>query len=133
MANILVIDDEPLVREVLELRLTDAGHQVKTARDGLKGLACYNRGSVDLVITDIFMPEKDGLETIMELRAVNPDMKIIAISGGSRVCNADFLEIARKLGASAVFAKPFEYEKILKTIEDCLTGRIAPNAFQIAG
>lgn len=120
MARILVIDDEPLVREMLEVRLSRGGHEVVVAADGDKAMALHRKDPADLVITDIFMPEKDGIETIQEMLRDNPDLRIIAISGGSRVGNMDFLNVAAKLGASAVLKKPFDYDRLLKEIDDCL-------------
>ena len=120
MARILVIDDEPLVRQMLEVRLTRAGHEVVTAPDGEEAIAVHNSQAAELVITDIFMPEKDGLETIQELRRETPELKIIAVSGGSRIGNMDFLKMAAKFGASAALYKPLDYDELLQAIETCL-------------
>lgn len=120
MARILVIDDEPLICSMLDVRLSRAGHNVMTAPDGREGVALYRKDPADVVITDIMMPEKDGLETIGELRQANPDLKIIAISGGSRILNADFLEAASLCGAAAVFQKPLDHHQLLQAIDACL-------------
>ncbi len=120
MSNILVVDDEPLICEMLEIFLSRAGHTVAIASDGAQAMERAKDLSIDLVVADIVMPEKDGLETISELRRMYPDIKIIAISGGSRIGNFDFLAMAEKLGADASFYKPLDNDKLLKTIEECL-------------
>ena len=120
MARILVIDDERLICEMLEDALTAAGHEVTTASDGRKGLRLLKGRSVDLIITDIFMPEKDGLATIEELRRTQSDAKIIAISGGSRIREADVLGWAGELGAAHTFRKPLEWRAFLAAVDDCL-------------
>ncbi len=108
MARILVIDDEELVLATLNGILGRAGYEVFTARDGAQGLATFERHAVDLVITDIIMPEKEGIEIIGELRRQRPNLPIIAISGGGRMNKLDILAIAEKLGANEVFAKPVQ-------------------------
>lgn len=120
MARILVIDDEPLICEMLHEVLTAAGHEVSVAPDGRKAVRLTQRRSVDLVVTDIIMPEKDGLAVIEELRGVQPDAKIIAISGGSRIREADVLKWAAELGATHTFQKPIEWPDLLAAVEDCL-------------
>lgn len=120
MASILVVDDEPLICEMLKVVLGRAGHNVLTAPDGAKAIETIENSSVDLVIADIVMPEKDGLETIMQLRTNHPDLKVIAISGGSRIGNTDFLAMAEKLGASETFYKPLDNAILLEAIDRCL-------------
>ncbi len=120
MGHILVVDDEPLICEMLEVVLSRAGHEVTVAGDGVQAMELAQELALDLVIADIVMPEKDGLETISELRKAKPDIKIIAISGGSRIGNFDFLAIAEKLGADASFYKPLDNDELLKTIDKCL-------------
>lgn len=121
MAKILVIEDETLVSQTVEVLLMKAGHTVSTAPDGVKGLAAYQAEQPDLVITDIIMPEKEGIETIRELRAISPRVPIIAISGGGRTKNFDFLRIAHRLGANEVLRKPFANDELIATINRCLT------------
>jgi DNA-binding response OmpR family regulator len=110
MARILVIDDEDLILATLNNVLSLAGHEVLTARDGAQGLAMFERQPVDLVVTDIIMPEKEGVETIIELRRRRPNLPIIAISGGGRIKmkSEEILVAAAKLGANEILAKPFE-------------------------
>jgi two-component system chemotaxis response regulator CheY len=104
----LVIDDEPLVLEVFAQALERAGYDVVTARNGREGLHEFRRGRVDLIVTDLFMPEVDGLEFLRALRAVNATVPVIAISGGGELERADLLPLARALGAAHVLAKPVE-------------------------
>jgi DNA-binding response OmpR family regulator len=118
MAKILVIDDERMVRETLKIILTAAGHEVLLADDGYQGIKAFNESAPDLVITDILMPEKEGMETIRELRQSRPDLPIIAISGGGRVGNISFLKVAERFGANRTIAKPFEPELILAAIAE---------------
>lgn len=105
-ARILIIDDEAPLRSMVKM-LEKAGHVAEEANDGDTGLKCVLQNPTDLVITDIFMRDKDGIVTIRELRAQCPHVKIIAISDGNRR-RPDNLPIARKLGAQCVFGKPFE-------------------------
>ena len=123
MANILIIDDEELVRLTLRQMLEDAGHDVAEAADGREGIARYKERPADLVITDIIMPEKEGIETIIELQHHDPAIQIIAMSGGGRLRNLDFLNVAEKFGATRILAKPFEDEEFLEAVEDCLRQR----------
>ncbi|MEP0068987.1 response regulator [Pyruvatibacter sp.] len=120
MANILVVDDEPLICSMLQALLTREGHDVIIAGDGRQAIQAVETNEIDLIIVDIVMPEKDGLEAIIEIRRITPDMKIIAISGGSRIGNADFLSMARKFGACATFYKPLDNNALLKAIDRCL-------------
>lgn len=101
-ARILIIDDEAPLRVMVRQMLEKADYMVEEANDGAAGLKCVLHNPIDLVITDIFMPDKDGLATILELRAQFPHLKIIAISGGSRR-GPDYLPIAKKLGAQQQF------------------------------
>lgn len=107
MARILVIDDDILVRMAIKAVLERAGHEVILASDGQAGMREYGSHAVDLVVTDMLMPEQDGIETILALRKTNPFIKILAISGGARINSQDFLPVAEKLGANASLRKPF--------------------------
>lgn len=122
VARILVIDDEELVRQTLRLGLESAGHEVAEARNGEDGLLALEKSPADLVITDIIMPEKEGIEMIVELRRRHPRTAILAISGGSRTGNIDFLRMARKLGATASLSKPFTNRQLLEAVDSCLHG-----------
>ncbi|MCX5864800.1 MAG: response regulator [Deltaproteobacteria bacterium] len=121
MARILLIDDNYMVRESLTMLLTKAGHEVRTAENGRLALQLYQSLVFDLVITDIVMPEMDGLELIQEMKQRYPQVKIIAISGGGRCSPQDYLEIAGVLGVSSTIAKPFANQELLSRIEEVLS------------
>jgi CheY-like chemotaxis protein len=122
MPKVLVIDDDGLVRDTIVRILARKGYDVIVATDGRRGVQMFCRERPDLVITDIIMPEKEGLETIREIRAVCSDAKIIAISGGARIGNMDFLEMAGKLGASEIIPKPFGPSELLSVVSRCIDG-----------
>jgi|SRR3984893_12962101 CheY-like chemotaxis protein len=123
MAKILVIDDDVIVRKTIIRLLEDGGYKVLSAEDGLRGMAMFRSERPDLVITDIIMPEQEGIQTITEMRKAKPDAKIIVISGSGRIGNIDFLRIAQHLGASDAIAKPFDPDDLLKRVRHCLNGR----------
>ena len=114
--KILVIDDDHLVRYALSKILLSAGYEVVTASDGRRGMVVLRAEHPDVVITDIIMPEQEGIDTIIQIRRERPRVKIIAISGGGRIRNVDFLEMAHSLGASEVIAKPFEANELLSCL-----------------
>ena len=117
MARILVIDDDADVRAVILDTLESAGHEVILAGDGNQGLRLQRLHQAELVITDILMPEKEGIETIRELRHEFPKQKIIAMSGGGRaLASLDYLKVARELGAHVVLHKPFGSDKVLDAV-----------------
>jgi CheY-like chemotaxis protein len=126
MARILLIDDDNSVRTMLRLTLTHFGHTVIEARDGREGLKLFPHANADLLITDIVMPEKEGIEVLMELRKISPPVKIIAISGGGRQNAAtNYLKLAKQLGAAKVLEKPFSNEALIAAIDELLaTGGI---------
>lgn len=119
MARILIIDDESQVRDVLRQALERAGHDVVEAKDGREGLRAFRVTPADLILTDILMPEKEGLETIIELRREIPGIKIIAMSGG-RGGKLNFLDVAKQLGAQRVLQKPFGVHEVLKMVTELL-------------
>ncbi len=116
MKRILLIDDDQAFLRPLELILRRAGYEVQTANNGTVGLRLFRQESADLVITDLIMPEKEGLETIMALRQIQPDLKIIAMSGGGRVQAGDYLVVAEQLGATRILGKPFTREELLEMV-----------------
>jgi DNA-binding NtrC family response regulator len=124
MAKVLVIDDDDVVRESIVYILVDGGYDVVSAEDGLRGMIVFRSEQPDLVITDILMPEQEGIQTIAEMRKEKPDAKIIAISGGGRVGNGDFLGMARALGAMDTISKPFDPDTMLLIVAECLAGRV---------
>lgn len=121
MATILVIDDDEMVRGFIKRVLEREGYEVVEAEDGEEGLIKYRRSPADLVVTDVLMPGKEGIETIRELRRDYPAAKIIAISGGGRALpQKTFLGIAEHLGASMSFTKPLDMGAFLKAIKELL-------------
>lgn len=122
MARILVIDDESDLRTLIEQTLRAAGHDVAAAANGRQGLAMHSASPFAVVITDIFMPEKDGLEVIRDLRRDSPPVQIIAMSGRPDTANA--LYLAQRFGAYRVLVKPFAPDELLSVIADTL--RVAP-------
>jgi DNA-binding NtrC family response regulator len=127
MAKILIIDDVLEIRSFLRIILTKAGHQVVDVANGNLGLEAYKSQPADLVLCDLFMPEKEGLDTIRELQALNSDVKIIAMSGGSPRTSFDFLTVAAKLGASKTLNKPLNTAMVLGAVEEVLKGSPQPS------
>jgi DNA-binding response OmpR family regulator len=126
MARILVIDDEELIRETIRMKLELSGHVVIEAANGVEGLRALDDGLFDLVVTDIIMPEQEGIETIRKIRHRDPQVAIIAISGGGRGRNYQFLDIAKKLGANEALSKPFTGSQLLALVETTLRGVAKP-------
>jgi CheY-like chemotaxis protein len=126
MANILVIDDDEQLRELLTTLLTSAGHVVTTAGNGQEGVERFRAEPADLVITDIVMPDQEGIETIIKLRSEYPDLGIIAMSGGASH-SATWLSIAAKLGASRTLAKPFPIAQLTEAVTAVLAARPPPS------
>lgn len=122
MPRILLIDDDDSVRTVLMLTLKHFGYTVTEARNGNEGLEKFHQGGADLLITDIVMPEKDGLEVLMSLKRTQPTLKVIAISGGGRTSAQDYLQIARLMGATKVLEKPFTSEVLMAAVRELVGG-----------
>ncbi|MBU0728145.1 MAG: response regulator [Proteobacteria bacterium] len=120
MAQILIIEDDPQLRDVLRQHMEYDGHHVFDAANGAHGLDTYNAQKIDLVITDIFMPDKEGIETIIELREKSQKVKIIAMSGGGRLESVDYLILAQNLGANRIFNKPFKWADMRLAINELL-------------
>jgi len=117
MTRILIIDDDIQILKMLRKTLEREGHEVIDAADGNKGLRLYREDLTDLVITDIVMPEKEGIETIIDLRREFPEAKIIAMSGGGQIEAESYLSMAKRLGAQRTLTKPFQNEELLEAIE----------------
>jgi DNA-binding response OmpR family regulator len=129
MAKILVIDDEPSILLMIKKMLEREGHEVDLALNGRDGMELFENIKPALVITDIIMPEKEGLETILELRKKNPGLKIIAISGGGRISPEGYLPGAKLLGADMVFQKPLVPKEFTEAVTKLLNeaeGKIFP-------
>ena len=120
MARILVIDDDAQVRSMLRTMLELEGYEVEDAPDGNEGLKLFRQKSADLVVTDIIMPEKDGMEIIIEMRREFADVKIIAISGGGHIIPDHYLDSAELFGAVRTFTKPIERKEFLEAVKELL-------------
>jgi DNA-binding response OmpR family regulator len=116
MAKILVFDDEPSILLMIKKMLEKAGHEVDIALNGREGMELFEKNKPDLLITDILMPEKEGLETILELRRKYSDLKIIAISGGGRIGPDGYLPSAKLFGADMVFQKPLIQKEFMQAV-----------------
>jgi DNA-binding response OmpR family regulator len=117
MAPIPVIDDEAGMRSLIARMLASAGHQVLLAQNGRVGLELFDQHRPAVAITDIAMPEKEGIETIMEMRLRSPETRIIAISGKSPIGRVNFLSAAKGLGADYTLSKPFRAEELIEIVE----------------
>jgi len=123
VSRILIIEDDPLTREWLESLLTRNGYDVDSASNGQEGIELFRLNQAELVITDIVMPEKDGIETITDLKRQYPGVKVIAISGGERRpegVSRNYLHSATLLGANRAIQKPIANEDLLNAVRDVL-------------
>lgn len=118
--RILVIDDEASVRQIVEEMLALEGYDVITAPNGKAGLQLFRREPTDLIITDIFMPEMEGLETIREFQREFPKVQIIAMSGGGETGMLSFLSYAKRFGAVRTLRKPFSRAELLASVKEVL-------------
>jgi len=120
MARILIIDDEPQIRSMLTLMLEREGYEIIEAADGVAGIKIYRQNPADLIITDLIMPNKDGIGMIIDLRKEFPDVKIIAMSGGGLNKPDGYLKGAKKLGAACTLTKPIDREEMLNAVRETL-------------
>jgi DNA-binding NtrC family response regulator len=118
--RILIVDDDASIRRTLHLLLSRAGYEVMQASDGLEALRLWRHGGGDLVITDLHMPEKDGIQTIIELLSHSPGTRIIAMSGGGQTKRLDLLGNASLLGSVLTIEKPFTLTEMLATVDQAL-------------
>jgi len=126
MKRILIIEDDDLMRTIIATMLKRAGYETVMAANGIEGLLVFRSSPADLVITDLLMPEKDGLETIRELHGEFPDVPIIAMSAGSQLTALSFLPVAMRLGAKYLLPKPFDKDFLLKTVAEALNPPCSP-------
>jgi DNA-binding NtrC family response regulator len=122
MQRILIIDDDHHILLMVKKMLERAGYEVDLASNGEQGLELFKKIRADLVITDIIMPEKEGLETIREMKKMQSDLKIIAMSGGGKISADNYLETARIFGASMVLEKPFSQNTMVDAVNQLLNG-----------
>ena len=120
MKRILIIDDDENIRTVYQRYLSIQGYTVDCAANGKEGLRLLEAEPPDLVITDIMMPETDGLEVVLAMRMTHPDTPVFAISGGMHSIPMDFLPMVKKFGAAKVFYKPVELNKLVEAIREAL-------------
>lgn len=127
MAHVLLIDDDQLVRQTVEFQLKSGGHSVTAAAHGGEGLKAIERQAFDLAISDILMPEHEGIEFLVELRKKGHRLPVIMMTGGAAISGAysderrhDYLEMAAKLGATYTLRKPFTSAQLLALVEKCL-------------
>jgi CheY-like chemotaxis protein len=118
MARILVIEDDKTHRRIIREILQSQGHETTEAEDGAQGIRLQQDAGYDLIITDILMPEMEGIETVRELIRLNPATKIIAITAYQE----GYLEAAKKFGAMAALEKPFQPNELLEVVNNCLEG-----------
>lgn len=122
MAQILIVDDDPGLLSALRGILEDAGHEVTEESDGSRALRRFAGHPTDLVITDVYMPEMNGIEFLMRLREAFPEAKVIGMSGGGHLDKEPVLEGARALGAAGILAKPLDVDEVNRVVESVLSG-----------
>jgi DNA-binding response OmpR family regulator len=120
MPGILIVEDDRELREMLKVSLTRHKYSILEAENGKDAIAHFRPAVTDLVVTDLIMPEEDGLKVIMKLRELKPGLKIIAISGGGKAGPGSYLNMAKALGADAIFSKPFSINELISRIESLL-------------
>ena len=128
MKRILLIEDDDSLRAILRVSLEKMGHAVTEATNGREAMGIFKKTAPNLVLTDLIMPEIEGLETIRAMRRAQPELKIIAMSGGGRSDSRDNLNMAKNFGATAVFAKPFSFKELHKVIDELLADATPDNS-----
>ncbi|QDO97028.1 response regulator [Ferrovibrio terrae] len=128
MARILVIDDNPEFREILRAHLEATGHHTVLASNGEEGLAALERGDLDMVLTDILMPRRDGVEVLRETKRRWPGLPVIAISGGGWIKATELLGMAERLGADQVLQKPVRRDALIKAVDEALQANLKKQA-----
>jgi CheY-like chemotaxis protein len=120
MPGVLIVEDDKELREMLKLSLLRRGITVLEAENGKDAIVHFKPLLTDLVVTDLIMPEEDGLKVVIKLRELKPSIKIIAISGGGKVGPGSYLNLAKALGADAIYSKPFSVNELIAKIEQLL-------------
>ncbi|MDP7061574.1 MAG: response regulator [Planctomycetota bacterium] len=121
MARILIADDDSEIRITLQKLLQMVGHEVELAKDGLEAVRILDSETFDLMVTDIVMPNQEGLESIMQARQKHPDLHLIAMSGGGKGRTENYLRMAKSFGAEAIFKKPFSPREMLDKVNELVT------------
>src|SRR5665811_2615795 len=121
MPGILIVEDDKELREMLKISLLRNNFTVLEAENGKDAIVHFKPSLTDLVVTDLIMPEEDGLKVVIKLRELKPAIKIIAISGGGKVGPGSYLNLAKALGADAIFSKPFSINDLVVKIEELLS------------
>ena len=122
MPGVLIVEDDKELREMISISLTRRKLTVIEAINGREAIIHFKPSITDLVVTDLIMPEEDGLKVIMKLKELKPSLKIIAISGGGKAGPGSYLNLAKALGADAIYSKPFSINDLIAKIEELLTG-----------
>ncbi|MFP3944459.1 MAG: response regulator [Alphaproteobacteria bacterium] len=123
MAAVLIIDDDPRIRELWSSALSKAGFSVHAAGSGARGIEIVKTEQVDVAIIDLIMPDKDGIETLLEIKSARPDMKVLAVSGGGEILNASYVDIADRLGADATLRKPVSIDRLCRVVAELAAGK----------
>jgi two-component system response regulator MprA len=126
--QILIVDDDPCIRALISATLSRRGYEVRSAENGRAALALHAIAPADLVITDIFMPEMDGIEVIIALRSNVDIPQVVAISGGGSMCGKDALRMADLLGANAILEKPLSMSALVARVADLMDTRKSERA-----
>lgn len=121
MPGVLIVEDDNELREMLKLSLIRRKYTVIEAVNGKEAISHFKPSITDLVVTDLIMPEEDGLKVIIKLREIKPSLKVIAISGGGKAGPGSYLNLAKVLGADAIFSKPFSTNDLIAKIEELVT------------
>jgi len=122
IARILVIEDDEIMNSMIVQLLSEAGYEAEGSENGSRGLALLEKKAFDLIVTDIIMPEKEGLETIFAIRKKSKTLPIIAISGGGKLGPEQYLHLAKHFGAEFTFQKPFHNDLFLNAVRRCISG-----------
>jgi len=127
VARIFIADDDEQMREMLTVALTEAGHEVQAGGHGTSAVEAARDGTCDLILTDILMPQKEGLETITEIKSLRPDLPVVAMSGGGSMAATSYLSMARHFGADLTLKKPIKLPFLRAEITRLLAQRRAPS------